>query len=140
MQVKDIMSDRVITIDQEQPVIAAARLFKRCNLGVLPVCDAGGKLRGILTDRDVVLRCGAAGADPKEMKIKEIMTRGVVTVPPELDISEAAKSMSGDQVRRLPVVEKGRMVGMVSLCDMARHCNMEAASALADISSNLRRK
>lgn len=140
MKVSDIMSDRVITVGQDEPVIAAARLFKRYNLGALPVCDDAGHLRGMLTDRDVVLRCTASGSDPKSVKIREIMTRGLVTTTPNSEVDAAAKQMSADQIRRLPVVDGGRLVGMLSLCDMARHCDMEAASALADISSNVNRK
>ena len=63
----------------------------------------------------------------------------MVTAAPELEVSEAARLMRGDQVRRLPVVEGGKLVGMLSIADMARRCDMEAAAALADISSNLRR-
>ena len=139
MKVSDIMSGRVVTIGQKEPVIAAARLLKRMNLGALPVTDDSGRLRGILTDRDIVLRCVAAGADPKTLEIREIMRRGVVTAAPGADVAEAARLMRGDQVRRLPVVDHGKLVGMVSLADMARRCDMEAAAALADISSNLRR-
>jgi CBS domain-containing protein len=133
MKVSDIMSGRVVTIGQKEPVIAAARLLKRMNLGALPVTDDSGRLRGILTDRDIVLRCVAAGADPKTLEIREIMSRGVVTAAPGADVAEAARLMRGDQVRRLPVVDHGKLVGMVCRCDM------EAAAALADISSNLRR-
>jgi len=109
-------------------------------LGALPVCDDGGRLRGMLTDRDVVLRCTASGLDPKSVVIRDVMTRGVVTTTPDSEVDTASKLMSGDQVRRLPVVKEGRLVGMLSLGDMARHCDMEAASALADISSNVSRK
>lgn len=140
LKVGDIMSDHVITVGQDEPVIAAARLFKRYNLGALPVCDDTGRLRGMLTDRDVVLRCMASGYDPKNVKIREIMTRGIVTTSPDSAVDDAAKQMSTDQVRRLPVVDGGRLVGMLSLGDMARHCDMEAAAALADISSNVSRK
>ena len=120
MKVSEIMSGRVVTIGQREPVIAAARLLKRMNLGALPVTDDKGKLKGMLTDRDIVLRCVAAGADPRTLEIGEIMTRGVVTAAPELEVSEAARLMRGDQVRRLPVVEGGKLVGMLSIADMAR--------------------
>lgn len=133
------MSGRVVTIGQKEPVIAAARLLKRMNLGALPVTDDSGRLRGILTDRDIVLRCVASGSDPRTLEVREIMSRGVVTAAPGTEISEAARLMRGDQVRRLPVVEGGKLVGMLSLADMARRCDMEAAAALADISSNIRR-
>ena len=128
MKVSDIMSGRVVTICQDEPVIAAARLLKRMNLGALPV-----------TDRDIVLRCVASGADAHEVRVGDIMTRGVVTAGPDTEVGEAARSMGGGQVRRLPVVDNGRLVGMLSLADMARSCDMEAAAALAEISTNIRR-
>ena len=139
MKISEIMSERVVTIDQREPVIAAARLLKRMNLGALPVTDRSGKLVGMLTDRDIVVRCVAAGGDPREMSVGDIMSRGVVTASPESEVSDAARRMGRGQVRRLPVVEGGKLVGMLSLADMARRCDMEAAAALADISSNLRR-
>lgn len=139
MKVSDIMSDRVVTIDEREPVIAAARLLKRMNLGALPVTDRGGKLVGMLTDRDIVLRCVALGGDARTMTAGDVMTRGVVTATPDVKVDDAAKRMGLGQVRRLPVVENGKLVGMLSLADMARKCDMEAAAALADISSNLRR-
>lgn len=139
MKISEIMSERVVTIDQREPVIAAARLLKRMNLGALPVTDRSGKLVGMLTDRDIVVRCVAAGGNAREMTVGDIMSRGVVTVSPDSEVSDATRRMGRGQVRRLPVVEGGKLVGMLSLADMARRCDMEAAAALADISSNLRR-
>ena len=139
MKISEIMSERVVTIDQREPVIAAARLLKRMNLGALPVTDRSGKLVGMLTDRDIVVRCVAAGGNAREMTVGDIMSRGVVTASPESEVSDAARRMGRGQDRRLPVVEGGKLVGMLSLADMARRCDMEAAAALADISSNLRR-
>ena len=142
MTVCDLMSAHVVSIGQDEPVSAAARLLKRANVGALPVCDARQRLRGIVTDRDIVTRCVAAGADPEETPVKEIMSRGVVTAAPGETLSAAAKRMRTDQVRRLPVLDEGRLVGIVTLCDMARSsaCDMEAAAALAEISGNVQRK
>jgi len=142
MKVCDIMSDKVVSIEQNEPVSAAAKLLKRCNIGALPVCDGNRRLRGMLTDRDIVLRCVAQDADPRETPVSEIMSRGIQTIGPLEDTAKAAELMSGDQVRRLPVIDGGRLVGMVTLCDLARdaNCDMEAAEALTDISSSFRRK
>ena len=142
MTVSDLMSAHVVSIGQDEPVSAAARLLKRANVGALPVCDARQRLRGIVTDRDIVTRCVAAGADPEETPVKEIMSRGVVTAAPGETLGAAAKRMRTDQVRRLPVLDEGRLVGIVTLCDMARSsaCDMEAAAALAEISGNVQRK
>ncbi len=142
MKICDIMTDGAVSIGPHEPVSAAAKLLKSKNIGALPVCDGQGRLRGMLTDRDIVIRCVAAGEDPAGVKVEEIMSRGVVFAGPFDEVEHAVRLMSGDQVRRLPVVDSGRLVGMVSLCDMARNCNcdMEAAEALAEISSNLKRK
>lgn len=142
MKICDIMSDNVVTIGHNEPVSAAAKLLKRCNIGALPVTDEGGKLRGMLTDRDIVTRCVALDSDPQSVKVGEVMSRGIITTGPFEEVEHAVRLMSEDQVRRIPVVDSGRLVGMVSLCDMARNCNcdMEAAEALSEISSNLKRK
>ena len=142
MKVSEIMSSRIVCIEQNEPVSAAAKLLKRCNIGALPVCDAQNHLRGMLTDRDIVLRCVAAETDPREVRVREIMSRGILTVGPEEELSHAVKLMSTDQVRRLPVVDDGELVGVVTLCDMARaeRCSMEAGEALSEISANFRRK
>lgn len=142
MKICDIMSERVTSIEQNESVSAAARMLKRCNVGSLPVCDEKGRLRGMITDRDIVMRCVAGDAIPAEMKVSEIMSRGIITASPFDDVKKAVELMASDQVRRLPVLEDGKLVGMVTLCDMARSCNceMEAAEALTEISSNFRRK
>lgn len=142
MKICDIMSDRVVSIGQNEPVSAAARMLKRCNIGALPVCDEKGRLRGMITDRDIVTRCVASEAKPEETKVSEIMSRGIITTNPFEEVSAAVALMSQDQVRRLPVLDNGRLVGMVTLCDMARNgnCDMEAAEALTEISSNFRRR
>ena len=87
-------------------------------------------------------RCVAAGRDPAGVTVGEIMSRGVLTVSPLEEVDRAAGQMKSEQVRRLPVVSEGRLVGVLSLCDLARdaNCEMEAAEALSEISSNFRRK
>ena len=142
MKIKEIMSGHTITVGQDEPVVAAARLLKRSNVGAVPVCDDSGQLQGILTDRDITLRCVAAGADPNTTPIREIMSTGVYTVSPTDTTETAAALMGKAQVRRLPVCDKGKLVGMLSLADLACGCgcDMEAAAALADISSPIRRR
>ena len=141
MKVCDLMSTRVVSIGEDEPVSAAARLLKRANVGALPVCDGKRRLRGILTDRDIVTRCVASGGDPDHTPVREIMSRGVITCAPFDELDAVVRRMGEDQVRRLPVLDEGRLVGIMTLCDMARNCNcdMEAAAALAEITSNLRR-
>ncbi len=142
MQIQEIMTRRVISIGQDEPVAAAAKLLKRHNVGALPVCDRAGRLRGVVTDRDIVLRCVALDEDPRTLRTGEIMSRALATVQPEEEVESAARRMGREQLRRLPVTDNGRLLGMVTLCDLARSpsCDMEAARALTDISANLRRR
>lgn len=79
MEVQEIMTAKVITVGQDEPVTAAARLLRRWNLGALPVTDSTGRLRGVLTDRDIVLRCLALDNDPADTRVSEVMSRAVVT-------------------------------------------------------------
>lgn len=142
MKVCDIMTDKIVAVGQQEPVSSAARLMKRHNLGSLPVCDDEGRLRGMITDRDIVTRCVAADMAPADTKIREIMSRGIRTCGAEDDVDEVVQAMGQEQVRRLPVLEDGKIVGMVSLCDLARSisCTMEAAEALSEISANIKRR
>lgn len=140
MLVKEMMNPGVVSIQQEDSVALAARLLSRHNVGVLPVCGQDGRLRGVVTDRDIVLRCVAAEEDPAQTPVKQIMSRGCTVAAPDDDAREAARLMAAKQVRRLPVLEAGRVVGMVSLGDLAGsgRCDMEASKALCEISGNIR--
>ena len=142
MRISDIMTEGVISIGHDEPVTAAARLLKQHNIGALPVCDMVGNLRGILTDRDIVLRCIAPGYDAGSTQVSEVMTHGVVTASPDDSVENASKLMARDQIRRLPVTDNGKLVGIVALADLARNagCEMEAADALSEISENIKRK
>lgn len=141
MRVSQIMNSNVVCVTPDESTTLAARLLNRHNIGSLPVCSLDGRIKGIVTDRDIVLRCVASENDPNTTKVGDIMSRSVISVSPDDDVGEAARIMAGDQIRRLPVVQDGRIVGMVSLGDMAkRHeFDMEAAKALSDISSNIKR-
>lgn len=119
MQVKDMMSSHLITVDREETVAAAARLLSRHNVGALPVTAQGGKLVGMLTDRDITVRCVAANYDPNVTRVRTIMSSGAVTVPAEESSLQAAKTMGRHQIRRLPVTQNGRLVGMLSQGDLS---------------------
>lgn len=141
MQVKEVMSRRIIAISPEETVAVAARLLSQHNIGALPVCNRDGRLRGMVTDRDIVVRCVAAGDDPERTRVAEIMTRRVLAAEPDRSVDEAARLMAREQVRRLPVQKHGRLVGMVSLGDVAVRPDytMEAGEVLQEISQNIRR-
>ena len=139
MKVKEIMTRSVIGIGPEESVEVAARTLSRYNIGVLPVCRADGKLCGVVTDRDLVIRCLAAGMEPAKTRVRQVMTGQVASVEGDTDVSVAAHLMGRQQVRRLPVTENGRLCGMVSLGDMAlwEDTAMDAADALGDIARNI---
>ena len=142
MRVSELMNSNVVSITPDEPTLLAARLLSRHNIGSLPVCSLDGKLRGMVTDRDIILRCVAIESDPHTTSVREIMSRGVVSVMPGDDVREAAHKMATEQIRRLPVVNSsGSVVGMLSLGDMAksRAVEMEAANALSEISVNVKR-
>lgn len=134
------MSSGVVSITPGESTALAARLLTRHNIGSLPVCEEDGRLRGIVTDRDIILRCVATEEDPAQTPVREVMTRQCSTVSPDADVREAARIMANGQIRRLPVVQGGKVIGMVALGDVAtsHQCDMEASKALSDISDNIR--
>lgn len=142
MRVKDCMSAAAVTITPEESAALAARLMARHNLGALPVCDYNGALRGMVTDRDIITRCIAVDQDPSRVPVADIMTTQLETAAPGEPAQTAVDRMAAKQVRRLPVVEKGQVVGVVSLNDLARSrkLEMEAAAALCEISGNVKKR
>ena len=141
MQVQDLMNQSVVSVEPTESAALCARLLSRHKLGALPVCSPEGRLVGIVTDRDVTVRCVAAEEDPAGTPVSAIMTRDCAVVSPGEDARAAARIMAARQVRRLPVVEDGRVVGMIALGDLAtcRRFDMEASKALSNISENVAR-
>lgn len=119
MLVQDVMNSHLITVEQDETVAAAARLLSRHNVGALPVIGPGGRLKGMLTDRDIAIRCVAANFDPNLTRVRSVMSTGAVTIPAGADSVEAARTMAKAGVRRLPVTENGKLVGMLSQGDFA---------------------
>lgn len=138
MKVQDIMTRQVIGIESEETVEVAARQLAHYNLGALPVTRQG-KVCGMVTDRDLVIRCMAANKPAGETLVRDVMTKQVVSARPDMDAAVAAHLMGRQQVRRLPVVDDGRLCGMVSLGDLAvrEESAMDAADALGEISESI---
>ena len=141
MEVRALMSRDVVTVSPKEPATVAARMLARYNIGALPVAE-NGRLRGMITDRDIAVRCVAAGRDPGQTPVEEIMTGRVVSAAPGDDAEEAARCMAREQIRRLPVVERGCVVGMLSLGDLSVNdrMKMEASACLSEISSNVKHR
>lgn len=134
MQVREIMTTRIISVSPNSTVKDAALLMNKNNIGSVPVVDSGS-VRGMLTDRDIVLRCVAESKDAGNLKVADICSQGAVSVKPDETVSNAMHLMSSEQVRRLPVLDNGKLIGMLSFADIAREkSGMELAEAISDIS------
>ena len=139
MKLCEIMSGPVVRIHPEETVSVAARMLEHNNIGALPVCGNDGRLCGILTDRDIVIRCLAAEKDPHTTVVREIMTGKLYVGRLDMEVSLEAGLMGKEQIRRLPVMDKGKLCGMISLADLARKkaSSIEAEEALVEISGYL---
>ena len=140
MKVRQLMTSPAISISPEETVAVASRTLTHYNIGMLPVCTAEGQLRGVLTDRDIVTRCLAGGRDPAKTPVRDIMTHQVRFTDPNMDAAVAAHLMGSQQIRRLPVLENGKLCGLLSLGDLATNdeTTIDAADALSTITSNIR--
>ena len=142
MKLREIMTNPVVRIHPEETVAVAARMLEHNNIGALPVCGSDGRLCGMVTDRDLVTRCLAAGKSPQTTSVREVMTTKIYVGRPDMEVSLAAGLMGREQIRRLPVMENGRLCGLVSLGDLARkeESSYDAADALGEISSMVSRR
>jgi CBS domain-containing protein len=127
MQVRDVMTRDVQMIEPHSTLREAAEVMKRFDVGPLLVCD-GGRLIGIITDRDITVRATAEGQDPFEGRVRDAMSMDVSYCFEDEDVEEAARVMQEKQVRRLPVLNRDRrLVGIVSLGDLAVHTDEQEA-------------
>lgn len=136
MKIKDVMSKTVLAADGNQSVCEVARLMREHDIGAIPVFEHD-VIAGIVTDRDIVLRCVADGKSPSECSACEIMPGGAVSVTPNQRVADAAKIMAAVKIRRLPVIDNGRLVGMLSLGDVAKSKTdaAEISEAISEIST-----
>lgn len=136
LKVRDIMTNPAISVTGEDTVCEAARIMQAHNIGALPVVSEKNTVDGIVTDRDIVLRTVSRGKDACEMKVKDIMTTEVEKITPDTDIKDAVKRLGTDKIRRVPVIEKNELVGMLSIGDIATQSgfNAEIAEAICEIS------
>lgn len=135
MKVRDIMTQNIAQVNPQTSITEVAQLMQKHNVGSLPVCDNNGII-GIVTDRDIVVRNIAHGKDPSNTTVQDVMTSTVKWVTPEMNVHDASTIMSNEQVRRLPVVENNKVIGMLALGDVASNTpfNYEVSQALSDIS------
>jgi CBS domain-containing protein len=119
MKVRALMTTEPVTVAPGATLGEVATLMKQEDCGAIPVVEAG-RLVGIVTDRDIVIRGVAAGTDPKTQRVSTVMSADPVTVGPDDDVSDAEQVMADRQIRRLPVVEGDRLVGIIVTAQIAR--------------------
>ena len=117
MKVNECMCCNVSTVKPEATLKECAEIMSKNDIGCTPVCD-GDKLVGMITDRDIILRAVAEGKDVNKVTAKEIMTEDICACDCECDVEDAQKVMSDYQIRRIPIVEDGKIVGMLTLGDL----------------------
>ncbi len=134
MKVQEIMTNQIAFVTADDTIEKAAQLMKQHNVGSIPVCESD-RIIGIITDRDIAVRDVAQGANVRQT-VSSIMTPNPVVGSPDMEVQEAARMMSENQIRRLPIVDRGRLVGIVSLGDISTEQSFKqsAGEALNDIS------
>lgn len=122
---REIMHVGATCVQESETLEAAARRMRDMDVGFLPICGADDRLHGIITDRDIVLRCVAEGRDPRGMTAGELAQGKPVFVEVDADVQDILHTMEEHRIRRLPVIDKHRLVGVISEADLARHLSEE---------------
>ena len=131
LKVRDTMTGSPRSIDASTSVVEAARLMREGHIGSLPI-TADEQLVGMITDRDIAMRVVAEAADPKVTSVEDVYSQDLISVEPDNDLEEALRLMARHQVRRLPVVENGRLVGIVAQADIALRENEKKTGELVE--------
>jgi CBS domain-containing protein len=129
--IREVMTDRVITLPVDASIVDAGRAMRENDIGDVVVME-GDRFRGLVTDRDIVVRAVADGSDPSTTQVRDVFTEGVRTLSPDSTVADAVDIMREAAVRRIPVLDGERPVGIVSIGDLA--IREDEGSALADIS------
>lgn len=140
--VREVMTENPLTIDSSEPIAKAAVMLREEDIGSLPVIE-DGRLYGVITDRDITTRVVAKEIAMESISVRDVASTGAVTVSPEMDLDQALGLMAHHQVRRLPVVEDDRLVGILAQADVAHeedHDKVgETVEAISDPSTENRR-
>lgn len=122
---REIMHDGAQCVGEHESLQTAARMMRDLNVGALPICGDDDRLHGMITDRDIVLKCVAEGADPSTMTASELAQGTPFCVSADADVHDVLAMMERYQVRRLPVIENHRLIGMISEGDIGQHLDEE---------------
>jgi CBS domain-containing protein len=126
----EIMTKDVTVVREDETVRDAAKRLAKDDVGALPICDSNKQIKGMLTDRDIVVQVVALGKDPSQTRAQELEIGEVVTLRPDDSIQRACELMAQYQIRRLPVVENGQVVGMVSQADLVKNMSADQAGRM----------
>ncbi|HUZ23524.1 MAG TPA: CBS domain-containing protein [Streptosporangiaceae bacterium] len=129
---RDIMHTGAECTGEHETLQSAAQRMRDLDVGALPVCGDDDRLHGIITDRDIVIKCIAQGGDPKTVTAGELAQGKPVTVDAQADVAEVLTAMENRRVRRVPVIESHRLVGMISEADLARHLPQQAVGEFVE--------
>jgi len=132
---RDLMTPGAECVGENETLVDAARKMRDLDVGALPICGEDNRLKGVLTDRDIVVKCLADGGDPATATAGQFGEGKPVTIGADDSVEEALATMSKHQVRRLPVIDGHDLVGMLAQADVARHLNKKDTGDLVqDIS------
>ena len=120
MKVKDCMNDNVIWLTPDASISECVNVMNQHHIGSVPICNQSQNVVGLVTDRDILLRAIVTNKDINNTKVSDIMTTGVFCCEANTDIERATTVMSENQVRRLPVTEQNKIVGMLTLTDLSK--------------------
>ncbi len=137
MKVREVMTGTVWTCRAEEAMSAAARLMWEHDIGAVPVLDAKGQLAGIVTDRDLCMGAYFTGEPLAAVPVEHAMSKVVFTSEPGQTVEQAEELMRSKRIRRLPVVEKGKLVGIISLGDLARAAQGRKAILASEVNATL---
>jgi CBS domain-containing protein len=126
------MAKTVSSAKKSDKVIDVARKMKQEDAGFIPVVEDGGAMVGVITDRDIVIRCIAEGHDPRSETAEHLMSRDVTVISPDDDIKQAAGMMEREEIRRLPITENGRLVGVLSHGNLVQATKNKAAEKVTE--------
>ncbi|MBZ4019638.1 CBS domain-containing protein [Streptomyces purpurogeneiscleroticus] len=130
---RDIMHQGAECVGEQETLVNVAKRMTRHGIGSMLVCDADQRIRGIITDRDIVVKCLAYGHDPQSMTAGELAQDSPVTVDPDADVRRVLQTMEDHLIRRLPVVENDRPVGVISEADLARHLSEDQVGHFVEV-------
>ena len=129
---REIMTPDVTCVGEQENIVAAARKMAELGVGALPICGQDNRLKGMLTDRDIVVKAIAQGRNPADCFAGELAQGKPVTIGADDDAAEILRTMGSHQVRRLPVIDGHDLVGMVALADVARALSDRPVGDLMD--------